>query len=292
MKRYACMVTQAASSDADRPPLVTFDPMSSELLVDVAAGVAVLTLNRPAQQNAVTPTMAAELSAALRRCDSEDSIRAVVITGTAPAFCAGADLSARVNGEVTLDPPPWQVRKPVIAAVNGHAVGIGLALALQCDLRYFARDAVYGLSQVRRGVLADGYAHWTVPRLAGLANAADIMLTGRTFDGDEAKSMGLANASLPAGEVLPTAMAVAHDIANGPAPLPVALTKRLIWESLGMTPAVVGQLESELNAHVAKSVDGGEAMAAFKERRQPKWTGSISAEWPAWDALEERPSLD
>ncbi|MFF2086771.1 enoyl-CoA hydratase/isomerase family protein [Nocardia sp. NPDC058176] len=267
--------------------------MSSELLVDVSAGVAVLTLNRPAQQNAVTPTMAAELSAALRRCDAEDAIRAVVITGTPPAFCAGADLSARA-GEVsaTLDPPPWQVRKPVIAAVNGHAVGIGLALALQCDLRYFARDAVYGLSQVRRGVLADGYAHWTVPRLAGLANAADIMLTGRTFDGDEAKSMGLANASLPAAEVLTTALAVAQDIASGPAPLPVALTKRLLWEGLGMTPAVVGQLESELNAHVAKSVDGGEAMAAFRDRRQPSWTGSISTEWPAWDAPGEPPRLD
>ncbi|MFC4377049.1 enoyl-CoA hydratase/isomerase family protein [Nocardia halotolerans] len=267
--------------------------MSSELLVDVSAGVAVLTLNRPAQQNAVTPRMATELSAALHRCDIEDAIRAVVITGTAPAFCAGADLSARAGeASATLEPPPWQVRKPVIAAVNGHAVGIGLALALQCDLRYFADDAVYGLNQVRRGVLADGYAHWTVPRLAGIANAADIMLTGRTFDGDEAKSMGLANASLPAGEVLPTALAVAHDLASGPAPLPVALTKRLIWESLAMTPAVVGQLESELNAHVTKSIDGGEAMTAFKERRQPNWTGSISEEWPAWDAPGERPGLD
>ncbi|MGW5455641.1 enoyl-CoA hydratase/isomerase family protein [Nocardia sp. NPDC003979] len=267
--------------------------MSSELLVDVRAGVAVLTLNRPAQRNAVTATMTAELGAALRRCDTDDAIRAVVITGTPPAFCAGADLSAGAGeASATLDPAPWQVRKPVIAAVNGHAVGIGLALALQCDLRYFADDAVYGLSQVRRGVLADGYAHWTVPRLAGLANAADIMLTGRTFDGDEAKSMGLANASLPAAEVLPTALAVAEDIAGGSAPLPVALTKRLIWESLGMTPAVVGQLESELNAHVAKSVDGGEAMAAFKERRQPNWSGSVNDEWPAWDAPGERPSLD
>ncbi|MFC9968394.1 enoyl-CoA hydratase/isomerase family protein [Nocardia ignorata] len=267
--------------------------MSSELLVDVRAGVAVLTLNRPAQRNAVTATMTAELGAALRRCDTDDAIRAVVITGTPPAFCAGADLSAGAGGaSATLDPSPWQVRKPVIAAVNGHAVGIGLALALQCDLRYFADDAVYGLSQVRRGVLADGYAHWTVPRLAGLANAADIMLTGRTFDGDEAKSMGLANASLPAAEVLPTALAVAEDIAGGSAPLPVALTKRLIWESLGMTPAVVGQLESELNAHVAKSIDGGEAMAAFKERRQPNWSGSVNDEWPAWDAPGERPSLD
>ncbi|MET9027969.1 enoyl-CoA hydratase-related protein [Nocardia sp. NPDC004168] len=268
--------------------------MSSELHVDVSRGVAVLTLNRPAQQNAFTPTMAAELGAALQRCDSEDAIRAVIITGTPPAFCAGADLSNRV-GEVsaTIDPPPWRVRKPVIAAVNGHAVGIGLALALQCDLRYMARDAVYGLNQVRRGVLADGYAHWTLPRLVGMANAADIMLTGRTFDGDEAKAMGVANSSLPAGEVLPTALAVAHDIANGSAPLPVALSKRLLWEGLGMNPAMVGQLETDLNQHATKSIDGGEAMAAFRDRRQPSWSGSVSTEWPAWDtAGRERPSLD
>lgn len=269
--------------------------MSSELLVDVSAGIAVLTLNRPAQQNALTPTLAAELSAALQRCDSEDAIRAVVVTGTAPAFCAGADLSSRI-GEVsgTLDPPPWKVRKPVIAAVNGHAVGIGLALALQCDLRYMARDAIYGLNQVRRGVLADGYAHWTLPRLVGMANAADIMLTGRTFDGEEAKAMGLANACLPGGEVLPTALAVAHDIAGGSAPLPVALSKRLLWEGLGMEPAVVGRLETELNQQVGASIDGAEAMAAFKEQRRPHWTGSIAEEWPTWtaDSPDSRPSLD
>ncbi|MFI9406048.1 enoyl-CoA hydratase/isomerase family protein [Nocardia sp. NPDC052316] len=269
--------------------------MSSELHVDVSAGIAVLTLNRPAQQNAFTPTMAAELGAALHRCDAEDTIRAVVITGTPPAFCAGADLSSRVGDvSATIEPAPWRVRKPVIAAVNGHAVGIGLALALQCDLRYMARDAVYGLNQVRRGVLADGYAHWTLPRLVGMANAADIMLTGRTFDGDEAKAMGLANGCLPGGEVLPMALAVAHDIANGSAPLPVAMSKRLLWEGLGMSPTMVGRLESDLNEHVSKSIDGGEAMAAFKERRQPQWTGSVSEEWPAWDDKgdQARPSLD
>ncbi|RJO71235.1 crotonase [Nocardia panacis] len=266
--------------------------MSSELLVDVSGGTAVLTLNRPAQQNAVTPAMAAALGAALRRCDAEDAIRAVVITGTPPAFCAGADLSNRI-GEVsaTIEPAPWRVRKPVIAAVNGHAVGIGLALALQCDLRYVARDAVYGLNQVRRGVLADGYAHWTLPRLIGMANAADILLTGRTFDGDEAKSLGLANACVEAAEVLPTALAVAHDLANGSAPLPVALSKRLLWEGLGMTPAVVGKLETDLNHHVDRGIDGGEAMAAFKDRRQPNWSGSVSGEWPAWDTGNERPGL-
>lgn len=258
--------------------------MSSELLVDVSAGIAVLTLNRPAKQNAFNPSMTEALGAALKRCDAEDAIRVVVITGTPPAFCAGADLSDRV-GEVSaaVDPPPFRIRKPVIAAVNGHAVGAGLALALQCDLRYLADDAVYALSQVRRGVLADGYAHWTLSRLAGLANAADILLTGRTFDGDEAKAMGLANACLPAAEVLPTAMAVAHDIANGSAPLSAALSKRLLWEGIGLEPAIVGQLESDLNEHIAQGRDAGEAMAAFRERRQPNWSGSISEEWPSWE---------
>ncbi|NUP27887.1 MAG: enoyl-CoA hydratase/isomerase family protein [Nocardia sp.] len=257
--------------------------MSSELLVDVSAGIAVLTLNRPAKQNAFNPAMTEALGAALKRCDTEDAIRVVVITGTPPAFCAGADLSDRV-GEVSasVDPPPFRVRKPVIAAVNGHAVGVGLALALQCDLRYLADDAVYALSQVRRGVLADGYVHWTLPRLAGLANAADILLTGRTFDGEEARAMGLANACLPAAEVLPTAMAVAHDIANGSAPLTAALSKRLLWEGVGLEPAVVGRLEADLNEHIADGRDAGEAMAAFRERRQPTWSGSINDEWPSW----------
>ncbi|WP_067698587.1 enoyl-CoA hydratase/isomerase family protein [Nocardia jejuensis] len=270
--------------------------MSSELQVDVSGGVAVLTLNRPAQQNALTPAMASELGAALRRCDTDDAIGAVVITGTPPAFCAGADLSMKV-GEVNglIDPAPFKIRKPVIAAVNGHAVGIGLEIALQCDLRYVARDAVYALNQVRRGALADGYAHWTLPRLIGSANAADLLLTGRTFDGDEAKSLGIANACLYASEVLPTALEVAHDIAQGSAPLPVALSKRLLWEAPTMSPETVGRLETELNDYVAKSSDGGEGVAALKDRRSPKWSGSVSTEWPAWDAVtegERRPGLD
>lgn len=270
--------------------------MSSELHVDVSGGVAVLTLNRPAQQNAVTPAMASDLGAALRRCDNDDAIGAVVVTGTPPAFCAGADLSLQA-GEVRglIDPPPFKIRKPVIAAVNGHAVGIGLEIALQCDIRYVARDAVYGLNQVRRGALPGGYAHWTLPRLIGSARAADLLLTGRTFDGEEAKALGLANACLHAAEVLPQALEVAHDIAHGSAPLPVALSKRLLWEAPTMDPETVGRLETELNDYVAKSSDGGEGVAALKDRRQPKWNGSVSSEWPAWDAITgsgPRPGLD
>ncbi len=257
--------------------------MATELQVDVADGVALLTLNRPALQNALTPALSFALGAALRRCDVEDAVRAVVLTGTPPAFCAGTDLSERGKNPsetVTVAPAPWQIRKPVIAAVNGHAVGTGLALALQCDLRYLADDAVYGLVQARRGVLADGYVHWTLPRLVGLARSAELLLTGRTFDGTEAQALGLANMSLPAAEVLPTAMDVAHDIAAGTAPMSAAISKRLLWASLDMTPDAVGRLETELGRHIAGLPDAAEGVAAYLARRAPNWQGSVTENWP------------
>ena len=133
--------------------------------------------------------MRAELDDAYRRCDTDDDIRAVVLTGTPPAFCAGADLSRRrrhvrrarpvdVHAPPRSDSPAWEVRKPVIAAVNGHAIGVGLTLALQCDLRFMAADAKYGVVQVQRGVMGDAYVHWSLPRIVGMANAAEILLTG------------------------------------------------------------------------------------------------------------------
>jgi enoyl-CoA hydratase/carnithine racemase len=258
--------------------------MTTELRVDVSAGVAVLTLHRPSQQNAFTTDLAYALSAALRRCDEEDNVRAVVLTGTPPAFCAGVDLSARDHDRIVIAPPPWSIRKPVIAAVNGHAVGLGLSLALQCDMRFMAADAVYGLVQARRGVIPDGYAHWTLPRLVGMAHATDIILTGRTFDGEEAQSMGLANAGLSTEEVLPTALAVAQDLAASSAPLSVALSKRLLWESLGMTPAHVGRLERQLHQHLAALPDATEGVQAYLGLRPPQWTGSVNNDWPVWES--------
>jgi enoyl-CoA hydratase/carnithine racemase len=209
-------------------------------------------------------------------------VRAVVITGTPPAFCGGVDMS-QGQGSIVIDPPPWTVRKPVIAAVNGHAVGLGLSLALQCDMRYMAADAVYGLVQTRRGVIPDGFSHWTLPRLVGIANATDIVLTGRTFDGNEAKAMGMANASLTTDEVLPTALAVAQDLAASSAPLSVALSKRLLWESLGMSPTAVGQIEQRLAEHLQTLPDAAEGVAAYLKLRPPHWTASVNGNWPAWD---------
>ena len=264
--------------------------MAAEVLVEVSGGVAVLTLHRPEVRNAYSARMARELGEAYRACDADDEVRAVVLTGTPPAFCAGADMGSggatfERRGEASFSaagvtPPAWEVRKPVIAAINGHAVGIGLTLALQCDLRFVAADARYGVVQVRRGVLPDAWSHWTLPRIAGLANAADVLLTGRLFDGREAKELGLASRCLPNDEVLPEAVAAARALAEGAAPLSVALSKRLLWDSLGLTRDEVGALETALHHHVMGRDDAREGVEAFLERRLPRWQQRVGRDWP------------
>ena len=133
--------------------------------------------------------------------------------------------------------PALTLSKPVIAAVNGHALGLGLTLALQCDIRLFAADAQYGIVQVRRGVVGDAYSHWILPRLVGISKAAEILLTGATFDGHRAVRLGLGSRVLDADEVLPAALRLAHDIAENTAPASVAASKRLLWDSFELDRA-------------------------------------------------------
>lgn len=154
--------------------------------------------------------------------------------------CAGADMSADESPFVSpsdtpggdtaftaspTDPAAFELRTPVIAAVNGHAIGIGLTIALQADIRIMATDAKYAVAQVRRGVIPDCMAHWTLPRIAGMAVAADLLLTGRTFGGPEAARLGIATRCLPADEVLDDALSIARDIAVHVAPMSAALSK-------------------------------------------------------------------
>ena len=175
--------------------------MNSDLTVEVSQGVAVLTINRPERLNAYTAEMGRLLGEAYRSCDSDDAVRAIVLTGAGTAFCAGADFSgdnpfASPGSEdfsaSPVRPAAFEIRKPVIAAVNGHAIGIGLTIALQADIRVFAEDARCGVVQVRRGVIPDCMSHWTIPHLAGLAVAADLLLTGRTFLGQGGTGLGFA----------------------------------------------------------------------------------------------------
>ena len=263
-----------------------------DIRFDVSEGVAIIELHRPEHLNTYTGRMGAELGDAYRTCDNDDSIRAVVLTGAGRAFCAGADMS---QGEETfakqdqqtfsaagVDPPAWEVRKPVIAALNGHAIGIGLTLALQCDMRIVANESKYSIVQVRRGVMPDGYSHWTLPRLVGMERAAYLLLTGRTVSGTEAAELGIASRSLPAAEVLPAALEIARDIAVNTAPLSVAVTKRLLWESPTLTRAQVGHKETELHHHLMGCSDAIEGPMAWIERRTPQWKLSVKKDWPEW----------
>jgi enoyl-CoA hydratase/carnithine racemase len=261
-----------------------------DLRFEQDGGVALITLDRPDARNAFSGPMGRSLGEAYRACDRDDAVRAVIVTGAGDSFCTGADMSA---GESTFekqdasnfsaagfDPPAWKVRKPVIAAMNGHAIGIGMTLALQCDMRIMARDAKYGVVQVRRGVMPDAYSHWTLVRMVGMTRAAELLLTGRKFDGDEAERFGIANRVLPAEEVLPAAMEIARDIERNVAPLSAAVTKRLLWQSPMLTPEEVEAQETALHHHLMGRPDAIEGVMAFLERRRPDWKLSVNDDWP------------
>src|SRR5438445_8852373 len=219
-----------------------------EILLEVADGVALVTLNRPERLNAYTSTMGRELSEAFAACDADDAVRAIIVTGAGRAFCAGADLA---RGGETFDrsaaaeyqgvPPerpwekpahaiaPWDVRKPIIAAINGPAVGVGATLPMQWDIRLAAESARIGFVFVRRGVVPEALSTWTLPRLIGMARAAELLLTGRILSAQEALEWGLVSRVVPDAELIPTARALASEIARETAPVSVAITKWMLW---------------------------------------------------------------
>lgn len=257
--------------------------MSPDLRVEVTDGVAVVRLDRPERRNAYTAEMGRLLSQAYRDCDDDDAVRAIVVTGAGDAFCVGADFGGDtgpfdappVHVAFTaspIDPPAFELRTPVIADVNGHAIGIGLTIVLQADIRILAESAKYAVAQVRRGVVPDCMSHWTLPRLAGVAAAAEVLLTGRTFDGREAVALGVATRAAPADAALDQAMALARDIAVNVAPMSAALCKRLLWDTVihGYRPRQVAALETTLHHRLMGNADAAEGVAAFFERRAPR----------------------
>lgn len=260
-----------------------------EVLLD--GGVATVLLNRPEQRNAWTLQMSEDMSAALAWCDQTDAVGGVVVSGRGPFFCVGADLSGRdilrPGGAPDRAPPasrqimwPSAVRKPVVAALHGHAVGIGLTFALHCDLRLVAEDAKVGLPFVRRGVIPEANATWLLPRTIGLPAALDLVLTGRTLLGREAAELGLCHRALPAGEVLDAAKRwVARVVADG-APLALGLAKRLLWDSQAAGPREAWERERAAFEACAGSADSAEGVAAFLERRPASWQERVSVAWP------------
>ena len=264
--------------------------MSTEVTLAVDDGIALITLDGGDGLNLFSRATGRALSAALRSCDEDDAIRVVVLTGAGSAFCAGADLSpgsgafdepGAVFSASPVDPPAWQVRKLVIAAINGHAIGIGLTIALQCDLRVVAEDARIAIPQVRRGMIGDAQSHFTLRRLAGTAVAADLLLTGRSISGVDAAARGLATQALPAAEVLGEALAIARDVASNVSPAALALSKQLLWSDL--TGDQIAEAETRAHRVLMSHPDAAEGPAAWRERRTPQWTLPVSQLPPAGD---------
>ncbi len=268
-----------------------------DIRFDVNDGVATITLHRPEQMNSFSGKMGAELGEAYRRCDEDDDVRAVILTGAGQAFCIGADMGAGAETFASRDvsdfsaspvnPPAFEVRKPIIAAVNGHAVGLGLTLALQCDMRICADEGKYGVLQVRRGMMPDAHCHWTLPRLVGTERAASLMLTGRKIGGKEAEALGLVLRSVPASEVMDVALEIARDIVDNAAPLSVAITKKLLWQNTGLSADQVERAETELHHHLMGGPDAIEGAVAYLERRRPKWQLKVSKDWPTWPRFDD-----
>lgn len=255
----------------------------TEVRLEVARGIATITLDGPERLNAFSAATGRQLSEAYRACDADDDVRVVVLTGAGRAFCSGADLSQQAQSFAPqgddfsaspLDPPAWAVRKLVVAAVNGPAIGIGLTLALQADLRFVAQDATLSIPQVRRGMLGDAQSHYTLRAIAGAAVAADLLLTGRAIDGAEAGRLGIANRVLPADQVLPAALALARDVADHASPAAVALSKQLLASD--RSRADVGTVETAAHHLLMVHPDAAEGPAAWREKRLPRWRLKVS----------------
>lgn len=253
--------------------------MPTNVLLEVDAdGVALITLSGEATLNAFSGHTAAQLGAAYARCDADDGIRAVVITGAGRAFCSGADLTEAAASfgppgddfsASPIQPPAFRVRKLVIAALNGPVIGIGLTLALQCDVRLVAQDATLAIPQVRRGMLGDCQSHYTLRQAVGLAVAAELLLTGRSLTGEEAVAKGICSRALASAEVLPAALELAREVAATANPASVALSKRLLWADLDADS--VARAETGAHRALLSGPDALEGAAAWREKRAPQW---------------------
>lgn len=257
------------------------------ILLDVADRVATITLNRPERLNAYTWRMGRELQHAFVSLDSDEEVRAIVVTGAGKAFCAGADLESgedtfsgssfeeRRRVEEALETPdvrPWELSTPIIAAINGAAVGVGITLPMQWDIRIAAEDAKLGFVFVRRGVIPEANSNWIVPRLIGLSRALELMLSGRVFTGAEAAEIGLVSRALPRDQVLSHAQELAGEIARNTAPASVAATKKLIYRFLQETDrGAAHALEDTVFAWAGQTADCAEGIKAFLEKRDPAW---------------------
>jgi enoyl-CoA hydratase/carnithine racemase len=281
--------------------------------VDVTENIQTITLSRPEKLNAFTRQMMQELIDAFAAADADDNVRAVIVTGAGRAFCAGADLSAGAGtferSEATGRAQPRRLKdggvdysdevlrdgggrlalrifecfKPVIAAVNGPAVGIGATMLLPMDVRIAAQDARFGFVFGRRGIVMEAASSWFLPHIVGPAQALEWCFSGRVFDAEEALRGRLVSKVVAAGDLLPAARALAREIADNNAPVSVALMRQMIWRMLGADhPMEAHKIDSRGIFERGKSDDVREGIRAFLEKRPAKFPNKVSTDMPPY----------
>lgn len=271
--------------------------------VEQTGHVATVWLDRPDRGNGFISDMQVELHRQLAELDADDSVRAIVVTGRGRFFSTGADMepgganfafdaeqTAKARAMMRDRPRPWKMRTPIIAAMNGSAVGLGLTFPLQWDIRIVNEKAKYGFVFTRRGLIPEQNSLWLLPKLVGLSTAMELLLTGRLFSGAEAKALGIASQAVPGDDVLPRALAVAEEIAAQSAPLAVGVTKELAYELLGETDREAAfHREWEIFRWMGRQPDSKEGVASFIEKRDPQFSSGKRADLPsvgaAWEAL-------
>ena len=282
-------------------------PSYEQIAYDVDGPILTVTLDRPDKMNAFTPQMFRELLDAFDRADADDDVRAVIVTGRGRAFCAGADLSMGAKtfddaahtatasgaakpardvaahrdegGRLTLR--IFQCTKPVIAAINGPAVGIGITMTLAMDVRVAADTAKMGFVFARRGIVPEAASSWFLPRLVGISQALEWCYSGRVFPATEALDGRLVRSLHPVDEVVPAARALALEIAESTSALSVALTRQMMWRMLGAEhPMEAHKIDSRAINAMGRTADAAEGVTSFLEKRPPRFPGRVSEDLP------------
>ena len=281
---------------------------TQEIRYEVKDRVATVTLDRPDKLNAFTRRMRDELIGAFAAADTDDEVRVVIVTGAGRAFCAGADLSGGTGtfdyekrddagledhrdggGRVSL--AVYALKKPVIAAINGPAVGVGVTMTLPMDIRIASSAAKFGFVFARRGIVPEACSSWFLPKVVGLSRAAEWLYTGRVFGADEALAGGLVSRVVAPEQLMPAAMALAHEIADNTSAVAVALARQMLWRMAGADhPMEAHKVDSRGIFAMGASPDVKEGIAAFKEKRAPRFGMKASSDMPSfYPWWEERP---
>ncbi|MBM3149704.1 MAG: enoyl-CoA hydratase [Chloroflexi bacterium] len=270
----------------------------SQILYQVSDRILTITLNRPERMNAFTHVMCKEVIDALHRADDDDEVRVIIITGAGNAFCAGTDLESAggrggdktqlpegfdperdIAGMVTLT--MYDLKKPVIAAFNGVAVGVGLTMMLAADIRIASENARFGLVFTRRAFVSEGASNWFLPRIVGMGKAAEWILTGRVFGVQEALAARLVTEVLPPDGLVPRARELASEIVQNTSPVSVALCRQLLWKMVGTDhPMEAHKMESKTLSWMTKNPDVIEGVMSFLEKRKPNFPMKPSKDMP------------